>query len=103
VSPFLLREYRSVLRHLRFRVSSSRIAGWIDRIEQRATLVRPTRPIHALSPDPDDAHVLACAVTADADYLVTNDVGHFPSAPVGRTVIAKPSAMRRTLAEADIV
>jgi hypothetical protein len=30
-------------------------------------------------PDPDDHHVLAAAIEADADYIVTNNLRDFPS------------------------
>ena len=29
-------------------------------------------------PDPDDDHILECAVSAGADYLVTGNLKHFP-------------------------
>ncbi len=37
-----------------------------------ATLVRPTS-VEAISRDPDDNHVLACALTAGARLIVTRD------------------------------
>ncbi len=40
----------------------------------------------AMTNDPDDRHVLACAVAADSELIVTSNLAHFPSEacePVG--------------------
>lgn len=38
-----------------------------------ATLTDLTLPVNDVAPDPDDDHVLAAAISAKADYLVTGD------------------------------
>ena len=44
----------------------------VDRYAELAQVVRPT-PIPRIAPDPDDDVVIATALAAKADYLVTGD------------------------------
>ncbi len=50
------------------------------------------------SKDPEDNRVLAVAVDGQADYLVTRNLSHFPSA-YGRIKIVSPADFRRLLQE----
>ncbi|MDQ6727268.1 MAG: PIN domain-containing protein [Actinomycetota bacterium] len=54
-------------------------------------------------PDPDDRHVLAAAVTAGADLVVTSNLADFPPAgiPTGITVLS-PDAFVLRLIQADV-
>ena len=38
------------------------------------SVVRPSEPVQSICRDPDDDAILACALEAKADYLVTGDV-----------------------------
>jgi len=49
--------------------------------------VRPTQAVHACA-DPDDDIFLECAQAADAHYLVTGNVKHFPATWVNTRVIS---------------
>ncbi len=42
-------------------------------------------------PDADDRHVLAAAIEADADYIVTRDTDHFPIAALAAYDIQRRS------------
>jgi predicted nucleic acid-binding protein len=50
----------------------------LDAIREKGFWVRPAETIRACS-DPDDDIFLECAATAQADYLVTGNLRHFPS------------------------
>ena len=49
-------------------------------------LIDPQQSL-SVCPDPDDNAVLACAVEAQADYLVTRNIKHFPKEYQGIKVI----------------
>lgn len=61
--------------HLRrkYHLTDERIALVREQLQAEAYVVTPTFPVLAVSADPDDDHVLACAVAGDADYLVSGD------------------------------
>jgi predicted nucleic acid-binding protein len=70
----------------------------------------PEAPVHnyeslipSLTNDPKDRHVLAAAIAADAPYIVTSNLRHFPAqalAPHGITSIS-PDDFLMLLAETD--
>jgi len=41
--------------------------------EAISALVQPAQSVSGICRDPDDDHILSCAVAANADYLVTGD------------------------------
>jgi uncharacterized protein len=45
----------------------------VDRYAELATLVRPVTIAPTILNDPDDDHVLACAIAARADLIVSGD------------------------------
>jgi putative PIN family toxin of toxin-antitoxin system len=45
----------------------------------RCIMIKPAMGL-AVSPDPDDNHVLECAQAARADFLITGNPKHFPRA-----------------------
>ena len=75
LSPFILQETVGVL---------ERKFGWegepLDRVlvtlRNRATLLDPDRIPPVIEGNEADNHILACAVEASADYLVTGDRRH---------------------------
>ncbi|MBI5366990.1 MAG: putative toxin-antitoxin system toxin component, PIN family [Planctomycetes bacterium] len=72
VSREILVEYREVLGRERLRLPPGLRARWLDLVERRTTPIAvPTAP--DFPRDPKDALFLACALTAQADYLVTGD------------------------------
>lgn len=77
VSPALLRELTGVLNRPKFaprlrelRVSASELTAGYARL---ARLVKPQRIMRVVTEDPADDEVLACALAARAQYIVTGD------------------------------
>ena len=72
ISPDLLRELDEKLR-LKFEVSPEDASTILERITGAADVVQPEETLHVVKEDPDDNRVLECAVTGQADYIVTGD------------------------------
>lgn len=77
VSESLLQEYSSLLMRPYFGIAPKALAKSIRTIKRFATLVYPRRTLLVTS-DPDDNKVVACALEARADFIVTGNVRHFP-------------------------
>jgi putative PIN family toxin of toxin-antitoxin system len=77
VSESVLAEYERVLKRPRLAIDSGKVADAISRIRAMVSVVSPTAPVAAAS-DPDDNQFLECAEAAQANYLVTGNVRHFP-------------------------
>ncbi len=78
VSSDVLAEYREVLARDKFSRQQERIRVLLDGIEEIAVTVAPRRTI-AVSPDDEDNRLLECADAAQADFLVTGNLKHFPA------------------------
>ena len=77
ISPTLLAELLDVLSRNKFsqRLSQAGLSpeGIVADLRSIATLVTPTTIPRVIQDDPDDDHVIACAVTANADLMVSGD------------------------------
>lgn len=71
-SPAIMREFAEKLR-VRFQVSDQEATDFVKRIARTATVVQPTMVPDAVSDDPDDNHILACALTGKANLVVSGD------------------------------
>jgi putative PIN family toxin of toxin-antitoxin system len=78
VTAEILEEYEVVLRRPRFGINPKKITQSIRLIKRKAKRVKPTRKL-SVSPDPDDNRFIECAEKAEADYLVTGNLRHYPS------------------------
>ena len=72
VSVEILAEYREVLSRPKFRLPPTLLQQWITFLESTTILVEVPTEI-TYPPDPTDAKFLACALAAQADWLVTGD------------------------------
>ncbi len=61
----------------KFNWTRHEVQTFLPPLWKRCVLVKPTVRLRVCS-DPDDDHVLECAVAAGADYLVTGNTKHFP-------------------------
>ena len=78
VSEELMEEYEEVLRRPRFALEPGRIRRWTRELRKRVRMVNPGKAVK-VTKDPDDNKVLECALEARADYVVTENVRHFPA------------------------
>jgi len=86
VSGSIYAEYEEVISRPRFKHSEETIASALGAIREKGFWVRPTEHV-CLCSDPDDDLFLECAQAANADFLVTGNLKHFPvSWPVSRIV-----------------
>jgi uncharacterized protein len=78
VSGSIYAEYEEVLRRPRFQRREEIITKTLQTIREKGLWVRPTETVRACQ-DPDDDIFLECAQAAQADYLVTGNLKHFPT------------------------
>jgi putative PIN family toxin of toxin-antitoxin system len=89
ISGNIYAEYEEVISRPRFQRSAEIIAATLQAVRENGHWVRPTNVIRACS-DPDDNIFLECAESAEAEYLVTGNLRHFPtSLGVTRIVTAR--------------
>ncbi|MFZ0314078.1 MAG: putative toxin-antitoxin system toxin component, PIN family [Candidatus Korobacteraceae bacterium] len=79
VSGDVFAEYEEVLARPLLRRSEGEIEGVLRAIREKSLWISPRETVHACS-DPDDNIFLACAQAAEAHYVVTGNVKHFPTA-----------------------
>ncbi len=70
----------------RFQRDEETIAATLRAIREQAFWVKPADTVRACS-DPDDDIFLECAQAAQADYIVTGNLRHFPEAWEGTSIV----------------
>lgn len=79
ISPPVLAEYRDVLFRDKFAALRGRAIAILTNLEHKAFAVEPAGAIRASS-DEDDNRFLECAAAAQAEYLITGNLRHYPAA-----------------------
>jgi putative PIN family toxin of toxin-antitoxin system len=77
-TPEILAEYKEVLSRPKFGLAAALLARWFALLDAATTQVIVDQPIE-FPRDPKDAIFIACAMAAQADYLITGD-RHFTEA-----------------------
>ncbi|GFN21840.1 putative toxin-antitoxin system toxin component, PIN family [Thermanaeromonas sp. C210] len=92
VSPFIIRELARVLEQ-KFGYTAEEAGAVAGLVESNAsTIVEPTEVPKIIASKKADNEILACALEAGADYLVTGDLKHiYPLQNVGKARIVSPS------------
>ncbi len=74
----MLAEYRSVLNRPKFRLTPDEIEELLARFLRYGRLVDPQVKL-AISPHEPDNRLLECAEAANAAFLITGNLRHFPA------------------------
>jgi putative PIN family toxin of toxin-antitoxin system len=72
VSPFIVKEFENVLLK-KFSASRGEMRAATELILEVAQMVIPQPKVSGACRDPDDDQILSCALSVNADYLVTGD------------------------------
>lgn len=83
----ILAEYREVLARPVFGFGSSAIGALLAQLEEEGLPVTPP-PVSISLPDPSDAPFWETALAAEAEYLISGNKKHFPSAKGGPRVVS---------------
>jgi len=86
ISGSVYAEYEEVISRPRLQRSEEIVAAALHAIREKGFWVRPTEAIRACS-DPDDDIFLECARAAQANYLVTGNLKHFPTSWSGTRIV----------------
>jgi len=78
VSLALVQEYQKVLERPRFKVGHKEITELMEKINQKAIMVNPTKELDLLKADKSDNRILECALKAKVDFIITGNKKHFP-------------------------
>jgi putative PIN family toxin of toxin-antitoxin system len=77
-SEAILAEYTAVLRRPRLKIRPSEVDRLLSELRYFGRLVKPTMVLKICPHEPDN-RFLECAEAADADFLITGNLRHFPS------------------------
>lgn len=86
ISQSIMDEVEGVLRK-KFGWTRADTARFLLPLWERCTMIKPAVSL-AISPDPDDNHVLECAQAARADFLITGNTRHFSKTHKGTKIIS---------------
>lgn len=74
ISSFdILEEFEEVISRARFGFTKNVIERIVDNVIEVAKIVDPKEELDVIKEDPDDNKFLECALTGDADYIVSGD------------------------------
>lgn len=85
-SPEILTEYAEVLARPKFGFARNEIDGLLGALQSNGLLFEPP-PATGASPDPGDDGFIACALLANAEFIVTGNKRHFPAASCGQAKV----------------
>jgi putative PIN family toxin of toxin-antitoxin system len=76
ISPSIMEEVSGILA-AKFGWTNAELDLFLPPLWDRCIIIKPTIRLKVCA-DPDDNHVLECAVAAEAEFLVTGNAKHFP-------------------------
>lgn len=93
-SEELLSELQRVLEYDRLPFTPAEIETYYGAVRDGTEIVEPTEEHDAAIDDPDDNKVIDCAVAADAEYIITGNVDHFPDSYRGIDIVTPGEYIR---------
>jgi putative PIN family toxin of toxin-antitoxin system len=96
-SAEILAEYREVLRRPKFGLSAGLLAAWDERFSTLA--LWPVAVPVDFPRDAKDAKFLACALAAEADYLITGDRDFEDAPAIGKTRVLSAARFHAEVGE----
>ena len=69
----IIKEFKEVISREKFGFSKKQIDNVVKQILNICELIIPTIRLSIIEDDPDDDRILECAVTGNADYMVSGD------------------------------
>jgi putative PIN family toxin of toxin-antitoxin system len=94
VSPEIMQEYLQILRRPKFAFSSDLLSKWDTLLERDTTSVSVDDQVE-FPRDQKDAKFLACALSNNADYLITGDSDFSEAQKLLNTTILSVSLFKR--------
>lgn len=98
VSAEILREYKEVLSRSRLRLTQEQQERWFNLLDEVAILIEVNVDID-FPRDQKDAKFLACAVVAEANFLITGDRDFSEVQTLGNTTIISVSLFKRLVCD----
>ena len=95
ISPFILEEFEIVVRrpHIQEKnnLTDADIAEYLEVLKAFAVIVPGTITVNAVPDDPDDDLIIACAIEAEADMIISGDqhllsLGSYQGVPIVKAV-----------------
>jgi len=71
-STQIILEYQKVLKR-DFEYTEGEIAHMMEKVLHFITLVEPTKKINLVKEDPEDNHIIECAIESQAQYIIAYD------------------------------
>lgn len=98
VSAEILAEYKEVLSRNKFKLTSEVKAEWFEIIDTFPTIINVNVEID-FPRDRKDAKFLACAMAADANFLITGDLDFTEAQSLVETTIISVSLFKRLVCD----
>jgi putative PIN family toxin of toxin-antitoxin system len=90
----IVQEYRDVLRRKKFGLTETVIQKWEKTLEEVILMV-PDSIVIAFPRDQKDAIFLSCALSADADFLITGDKDFSEAKKITHTTILSAAMFKK--------
>jgi putative PIN family toxin of toxin-antitoxin system len=98
VSEAILDEYKRVLARSKFGLPDSLLQQWYALLDS-TTVIVDVPETFSYPPDPTDAKFLACALAADAEWLITGDSDFSHARKLVRTTILSVAMFQKLVCE----